>query len=134
MSKEIIVDETPAPVDDHPYKPQNEVYWGLCEQCGLAAAAHKTSTVSLEVTGPYRCPDCVKLDEDLCLHRMRQEDPITPLPVPEVHISEAEEWTVRTDTEDIKFSGTMCTNCGGMMIQSGSCETCSSCGTTTGCG
>jgi ribonucleoside-diphosphate reductase alpha chain len=30
--------------------------------------------------------------------------------------------------------GRLCSNCGGMMIQAGSCHTCTACGQTTGCG
>jgi hypothetical protein len=32
------------------------------------------------------------------------------------------------------FSGNSCTVCGGMMIRTGTCETCSECATTGGCG
>jgi ribonucleoside-diphosphate reductase alpha chain len=30
--------------------------------------------------------------------------------------------------------GTVCRNCGGLMIRTGSCHTCTTCGDTTGCG
>lgn len=37
-----------------------------------------------------------------------------------------------------KFShvknGNYCVQCGGMMVQTGTCETCTSCGNTSGCG
>lgn len=30
--------------------------------------------------------------------------------------------------------GKVCTNCGGLMIRTGTCHTCTSCGNTDGCG
>jgi hypothetical protein len=36
-------DESPPNVDDHPFEPR-DAWWSLCKICGLAQAAHLTST------------------------------------------------------------------------------------------
>lgn len=37
-------DETPPEVGDHPFEPRGE-WWSLCMHCGLARAAHSSSTI-----------------------------------------------------------------------------------------
>lgn len=40
-------DETPAHVDDHPFEPRGQ-WWSLCKHCGLAQAAHSSSTIDIQ--------------------------------------------------------------------------------------
>lgn len=42
--KEIAHDEAPAAIEDHAYVPRGE-WWSLCRICGLAEAAHNTTTI-----------------------------------------------------------------------------------------
>jgi hypothetical protein len=38
-------DEAPAIISDHPFEPRGE-WWSLCKHCGLAQAAHSSSTIN----------------------------------------------------------------------------------------
>lgn len=38
--KEVIHDETPSIISDHPFAPKGE-WWSLCITCNLAESAHK---------------------------------------------------------------------------------------------
>lgn len=37
-------DEAPPEVGDHPFEPRDK-WWSLCKHCGLAQAAHSSSTI-----------------------------------------------------------------------------------------
>lgn len=39
-------DEASPGVGDHPFDPRGE-WWSLCKHCGLARAAHRTSTIDV---------------------------------------------------------------------------------------
>lgn len=41
-----VEDEASPGVGDHPFDPKGE-WWSLCKHCGLARAAHKTSTIDV---------------------------------------------------------------------------------------
>jgi predicted DNA-binding protein YlxM (UPF0122 family) len=56
-------------IEDHPYTPRNpNEPWGLCA-CGLAEAAHKSAEKGYEVTGKFKCADCVSKNRDKCNHK-----------------------------------------------------------------
>lgn len=38
-------DESPSIINDHPFEPIRE-WWTLCKHCGLAQAAHSSSTIN----------------------------------------------------------------------------------------
>lgn len=38
-------DEAPSIINDHPFEPSGE-WWSLCKHCGLAQAAHSSSTIN----------------------------------------------------------------------------------------
>jgi hypothetical protein len=59
----------PAIIADHPFTPRNLAEpWGLCE-CKLSEPAHLDTTVTLELSPDYRCPDCVSTTMVICTHR-----------------------------------------------------------------
>ena len=64
--------EAPSNVTDHPYQAPEGQPWGRCafEGCNLAESVHQAS-VTPYVPGAtsYRCPNCVTLDIDPCLHQ-----------------------------------------------------------------
>jgi hypothetical protein len=43
--KEIVHDESPAIIEDHPFEPRAE-WWTLCKHCSLAESAHKETTLA----------------------------------------------------------------------------------------
>jgi hypothetical protein len=40
-------DDAPSVINDHPFVPQDE-WWSLCKHCGLAQAAHSSSTINTQ--------------------------------------------------------------------------------------
>jgi hypothetical protein len=59
----------PAIIADHAFAPKDFAQpWGLCE-CGLSEAAHRESSVTLELADTYRCPLCVETTMIICNHR-----------------------------------------------------------------
>lgn len=38
-------DEAPSVITDHPFEPRDR-WWSLCKHCGLAQAAHSSSTIN----------------------------------------------------------------------------------------
>lgn len=40
-------DEAPPVVGDHPFEPRGK-WWSLCKHCGLARAAHSSSTIDVQ--------------------------------------------------------------------------------------
>lgn len=44
--KEVMHDETPSVISDHPFEPKDE-WWSLCKHCNLAESAHKETTLKI---------------------------------------------------------------------------------------
>jgi hypothetical protein len=42
--KEVMHDETPSIISDHPFEPKGE-WWSLCKHCNLAESAHKETNL-----------------------------------------------------------------------------------------
>lgn len=42
--KEVMHDQAPSLITDHPFEPRGE-WWSLCKHCRLAQAAHKETTI-----------------------------------------------------------------------------------------
>lgn len=40
-------DEAPPEILDHPFEPRGQ-WWSLCKHCGLAQAAHSSSTINTQ--------------------------------------------------------------------------------------
>lgn len=64
-------DEAPPEVDSHPFEPRKQ-WWSLCKHCGLAQAAHSSSTIDtrmamleehMDTYGEIRHVDPVKAAE-----------------------------------------------------------------------
>lgn len=112
-------------VYDHPFEPRGE-WWTVCRHCGLAEASHIASALrGGEPPVPPQRPTARGPERD-------PDDEPMPLPVAEVDLSVAQEHMVRPSAPE--WSGGICSDCGGMMQRTGSCETCPDCGGTTGCG
>lgn len=63
--------EQPGIIKDHEYVPRHmDEPWGVCV-CGLAEAAHLEVGEAYKVPEgtPFRCPDCVMTDQEVCNHR-----------------------------------------------------------------
>jgi hypothetical protein len=41
---EVVHDETPSVVNDHPFEPKAE-WWSMCKHCNLAESAHKETSI-----------------------------------------------------------------------------------------
>lgn len=56
-------------ITDHAFRAS--IWYGLCKECGLSAAAHTQTAMFLgpDPALPYRCPDCVMQNRDPCPHR-----------------------------------------------------------------
>lgn len=64
--------EAPSTITDHPYQPPEGKPWAPCAfaGCGLAESVHQATTQAYDTEGlPYRCPNCVQLDAEVCMHQ-----------------------------------------------------------------
>lgn len=44
--KEVMHDEAPSVISDHPFEPKGE-WWSLCRHCNLAESAHKETILEI---------------------------------------------------------------------------------------
>jgi hypothetical protein len=116
----------------------------VCEDCGNYYAASSAGDLRLKINDDKetkrpsfsraRCPtpDCatkgtLRVPVNLATRRLQPVavgvEPQISEPPPNASPPVLPQW-----------SGSSCLSCGGQMVRTGNCETCSSCGSTSGCG
>jgi hypothetical protein len=149
-------------IADHRFKAPPDEPWGRCvvevasmgdwlssespamEPCGLAESAHEQAFGRYPRAESYRCPWCVSTGAETCEHEGHplgmDGAPLGVAVTPEPAILGKPEPVVVSKPvlpeEEYRpvATGTACTRCGGLMVRTGSCETCVECGENTGCG
>ena len=82
-------------IKDHPYEPRDPNQpWGLCK-CGLSQACHERTVGPYLPTSPPAGPP--SLPPNARLAPPPEEDEVNPLPVPEISLTEMQEYVVKEE-------------------------------------